>query len=438
MALSMSPVLEHLTDGLLLHSIRDARDAERFAVFNGAVNGADQGATCAALLNHHPAVDRAGFLMVEDERTGEVVSTTCLIPWRCMLDGVPLEVAMLEMVVTHPGYRRRGLVRAQIDHFHRSVAGQGYDLSIIEGIPYYYRQFGYAYAGDHWTTDGLPAAWVPGSVDTTPVRLRPAGEADLPALQQLYAAGVAALPSHTLRSAEYWRYLIHAVHYPVYLVEPAGEGQAEAVGPLGYVCGWRGRDDPRTLILMESSIQAATTALAVLQVCKQTADVIWLGWPASSTLVQVGRSLGASRVYGDQWLLRITNLPQLLAKLGPLLARRLAHSPWAGLTDSLILNLYRQAYRLRFVKGALAGVDSLGFVDASMGADGGDLCIPPEAFTRLLLGYRTLKDLYDAWPDIVIPSARHHLLDVLFPRVESYFWMPYMHCGHLGRIIEER
>jgi hypothetical protein len=122
-------------------------------------------------------------------------------------------------------------------------------------------------------------------------------------------------------------------------------------------------------------------------------------------------------------------------KLAPLFAQRLAHSPWAELTTSLTLNLYRQAYRLRFEQGALAGVDSLGFVDASMGADGGDLCIPPDAFTRLLLGYRTLDELRDAWPDATVWASRRHLLATLFPKFESYLWMPYMHCGHLSRLI---
>ena len=67
-----------------------------------------------------------------------------------------LIVAMLEMVATHPEYRHRGLVRAQIRRFHEVVRERGFDLSLIEGIPYYYRQYGYGYAIDHWACDSLP------------------------------------------------------------------------------------------------------------------------------------------------------------------------------------------------------------------------------------------------------------------------------------------
>ena len=104
-------------------------------------------------------------------------------------------------------------------------------------------------------------------------------------------------------------------------------------------------------------------------------------------------------------------------KLAPLFERRLAASGCAGLTESLLINLYREAVRLRFEKGKLSAVERAGFVDASMGADGGDLCIPPDAFVRLVLGYRALDRLADAWPDIVIRPGSRHVLDALFPAV---------------------
>jgi hypothetical protein len=72
-----------------------------------------------------------------------------------------------------------------------------------------------------------------------------------------------------------------------------------------------------------------------------------------------------------------------------------------------------------------------------MGADGGDLCIPPDAFTRLLLGYRTLDELADAWPDMVVRPARRHLWQVLWPKQPVYFWLPYMAYGAKTRILTD-
>ena len=115
----MSGYEERLAPDLMLRTVRDERDIERFAAFNTAINDATQGRTCANLLRHHPQITYDDFFFVEDERTGEVVSTICLIPWNCMYEDVQLDVAMLEMVATHPDYRQRGLVRTQIQRFHQ-------------------------------------------------------------------------------------------------------------------------------------------------------------------------------------------------------------------------------------------------------------------------------------------------------------------------------
>ncbi len=80
-----------------------------------------------------------------------------------------------------------------------------------------------------------------------------------------------------------------------------------------------------------------------------------------------------------------------------------------------------------FVDGKLCGVDSLGVVDTSMSAraGAGDLWIPPDAFIRLLFGYRGLDDLLDAWPDSVVTARSRYLWEVLFPRMDSLLIMPY-------------
>jgi len=118
-----------------------------------------------------------------------------------------------------------------------------------------------------------------------------------------------------------------------------------------------------------------------------------------------------------------------LRKIAPVFERRLASSDCAGLTRNLVINLFRQAYRLSLHAGKVADVKALGFVDSSMGADGGDLCIPPDAFVRLLLGYCDLDVLYDAWPDIVMKPESRRLVDVLFPRLDGYFYATYACFG---------
>ena len=64
-----------------------------------------------------------------------------------------------------------------------------------------------------------------------------------------------------------------------------------------------------------------------------------------------------------------------------------------------------------------------------MGADGGHLCIPPDALLRLLFGYRRLDELFDAWPDLLVKPETRHLFETLWPRLDSYLYTPYHSIG---------
>jgi len=440
----MSPYQETLGEGLTLRTLRDETDASKFTHFNAMVNGAAEGLTCECLLHHHPDLNYDDYVLVVNDQDDEVVSTTCLIPWRCRFEGIDLKVAMLEMVVTHPQYRHRGLIRRQIDHYyHPRVQGQGYDLSVIFGIPYYYRQFSYAYAIDLGGYDSLPAWQIPDipSGEAPSYSFRAAGVDDLPVLVDLYQAEISRLDFYTVRDIRYWRYLLEGAHLPVKIIEhhpnkkPAGyiicrcpSDLTQEQPPEG-VPG-EGRSDQRRIEVLESSIPNQDAAFQTLRMLKdQSSGEIRLAWPETSTLVRIARSLGSLAFPVYQCLLRITDIAQFLMKLAPVLEKRLASSDCAGISTDLLINLYRQAFCLRLQDGRLESIEPVGFVDASMGADGGDLCIPPEAFTRLVVGFRSPDELRDAWPDLMIRPGRRHLLDVLFPKRQAYFCMPYNFHG---------
>jgi predicted N-acetyltransferase YhbS len=413
---------ERIGEHLLLRTVRDAQDAERFVALSAQINGAAEGSMCGRLIQHHPGTTFADYMLVEDERTGEVASTTCLIPWRLQYENVTLDAAMLEMVVTHPGYRRRGLVRAQIEAFHRTARARGFDLSIIQGIPYYYRQYGYAYALDHQPYQLLPSSAIPSPVQSEPgsYSLRMATANDDSTLTALYAQALSPNGLHTLRDQDYWRFLIEAAHWDVHLLElPDGRAQA-------YYAAMHPLDEQAGIEVGESGATNHAAAMALLRQLKaKTQGLIRLGGAGHTALLDAARSLGSTPLPGDQWLLRITDIAGFLAKIGPALERRLAQSDCAGLDAPLCINLYREAFLLNFEQGKLVEVKALGFVDASLGADGGDLCIPRDAFVRLVTGYRELDELRDAWPDIVVRPRSRRLLDVLFPRIASCVWMPY-------------
>ena len=410
-----------LSDGLILRSPKKNDDVDKYVALHEAVVG--EGTIASRLLRHFPNARPDDFLVVEDPQADQFVSASCLLPWKCQLDALTLDVAMLEMIATRPEHRRQGLVRAQIDIYHRRVAERHFDLSIIQGIPYYYRQFGYAYAIDHWARDSLPTYRIPDWDDrlTLSYSLRQATTGDIGDLTRLYRQAMSPVQVHMRRSGEYWRYLIEHAAYPVAMIESPDETM-----PAGYVA-LREPEGVARIDVVESCVTSLPCARAVLRHLKQqSADEIRLYWPQDGTLVRLARSFRSTPEPRYQWLARITDTAALLRKMKPVFEERVAGSPCPRLTQPLILNTYHHtAFKLEFVEGRLNSVEELGFVDASNGEDGGDLCIPPEAFVRLILGYRSLAELRDAWPDIDVKAADRDILDILFPRMSSCVLTPY-------------
>ncbi len=206
---STAPYCRPLGNGLILKSIQNEQDGERLAAFNGAIHGPELIDMTRALIFHHPHTRPEHWLFVEDEKTGQVASALCLIPWQWRFEDVTLKSGEVGIVGTEPSYRKRGLVRALMARHHELLRAEDCDLSHIQGIPYFYRQFGYEYAmpleaGWRVELHNLPDALSPAA---SAYRFRPATLDDLPCLMQMYDCVTKKLDITSVRDADTWRYL---------------------------------------------------------------------------------------------------------------------------------------------------------------------------------------------------------------------------------------
>jgi hypothetical protein len=242
---------------------------------------------------------------------------------------------------------------------------------------------------------------------------------DVPTITALHGHSLNSYDLYVQRNDAFGYYLLNAPYYTTYLIERAQDKTTHA-----YVILQPHPGKPDEVV--EAVADNPEAALALLQFLRDRLPVeVRVPGTLPSQLIQTARALGSQPITPYQWLLRVTNMPALLMKLGCLFEQRLSSSARHNYTGEYLINLYRMAYRMRFVNGQLTAVDDVGFVDASMGADGGDLCIPPDAFIRLLFGYRSLESVRDAWPDIMWKDSTFDLLTTLFPVISSCIWMPY-------------
>ena len=419
-----TPCGRELGDGLALKTAASEEDIDRLAECHSVVFGEDGvGEICSQLFRHHPNTRRSDLIFVEDEKTGEVVSSLCLIPWQWHYEDVILKVGEMGFVGTKEHYRRRGLIRAQADYLKEQLIERGFHLSQIRGIAGFYRQFGYEYTLPLEGGYRIELHQIPelkeGEEPAFTCRLQT--EADMPAMKRLYDEAAQDLQIRAYLDDAIWGYLWqHAgttmTGCEVWVVEDTNKDITGyfSVQKYGFGSG---------VNVSEVSRLNYEAALAVLRQLKKLAaerekPFIRLNLPKNCVLMQTARYHGAHDVGTYAWQIHIPDMARFLNTIGPVLERRLAESPFAGLTEEIKLNFYRESVALQFADGKLTKVKWEDVGD-------GPISIPSRAAIPLVLGYRSREELGESWPDLRMPSRGAYLTDVLFPKMTAHIYAIY-------------
>jgi hypothetical protein len=80
---------ERLSEDLVLSHVQGEDDIKRFAAFLSTINLVE-GMTADCLLRAHPRTRHEEFLMIRDTGTGEIASSSCIIPWQMSYAGAEL------------------------------------------------------------------------------------------------------------------------------------------------------------------------------------------------------------------------------------------------------------------------------------------------------------------------------------------------------------
>lgn len=417
-------IMRDLGNGLLLKSVSTPGEIERLAAFNLHIHGQGLDTMTNHLIYHHPHTKPDEWLFVEDAASGEVVSSLCLIPWTWRYAGVNLRAGEMGIVGTLEAYRRRGLVRCLVEQFKTLLDEGEFDVSHIQGIPYYYRQFGYEYAiplegGMHLELRHIPDD-VPESAQ--PFVLRRATGDDIPVLCRLYDKNTGDLDVYAVRDETVWRYLLDyspqtEMASEFWLVEdPTG-------GPVGYCC-IQLNGFGTGLNVSEASRLSHPAAMAVLHRFKRIAverekPYIRLYVQPEHVLLKTGQAWGGVEKGRYAWQIHLPDVGRLLRNIGPVLEQRIARSALAGMTETVRLNFFRTAYDLRFDAGELVAVEG------PHHEPGSAIEIPPLLFAPLVLGYHSREELDATYPDFAVWGQWQVIIDVLFPKLRSYIYTMY-------------
>jgi isopentenyldiphosphate isomerase len=425
-------------DGLRLRNIEKHSDIKDLAQFNAAVHGEETiGTMTELLIRRHPDTRKEHWLFIEDGNKERIASALCLIP-RCLsYCGIEIKTAEMGIAGTLPEYRNQGLVRRLNSRFFELALEGDYLLSIIQGIPYFYRQFGYRSAVELIPDRRIEyhqLSFPPGIMKK--VSIRKARRSDIPELERLYNERINFLDISTKRKKETWEYLLGPSLKTEYAAETWLVSEKHAGGrpePIGYFRIQKKGFGPG-LIVNEASRMERGTAAAVLDKLKKLGlerrkPYIKLELEEASDLVKTAQVLGAKQYGAYAWQIKVIDTGKFLHRISPVLENRLAESPFRGLSGTLKYNCYRCAWDILIENGKISSVTPAERgKKASAKSDREktwQLCIPPEESVSLLIGWKSWQELSEFCMDLRVSTEIAGIQDVLFPKLDSFLYTNY-------------
>ena len=436
-------IIKNLGAGLILRR-STSDDADALADFNASIHSDDGpektderlGAWTRDLLTlPHPTFSPNDFTIVEEASTGRIVSSVCLIPQTWTYEGIPFGVGRTELVGTLPEFRKRGLVRAQYDEIHNWSAERGQMVQAITGIPYFYRKFGYEMAldlsGERYGYEAHVPKLKKGKKE--PYRLRPATEADLPFMAEVYEQAHKRYPIACQRTPEIWKYEFdgqsekHVNRLEKRIIEN------ERGEPVGYLMHpfFSIMEGIEGIFAFAYELKTGVSWLAV------TPSVVRYLWKTGKAYAKrdkraissfgfvlgvkhpVYEALGSklpSRNREYAWYVRVPDLPGFIRHVGPALEDRLAASIAAGHTGKIRINRYSSILVLNLEQGKLTGVEE----EQRKASDYGDLGFPELTILQVIFGRASFAELRAMLPDVYHDNEDAAILvDILFPKKHS-------------------
>ena len=418
-----------LPDGFEFGCIETDEDIEELVKFHSIVHPDDDPEVLPRQIANLPGFGRDMNYIIRDIDKGIIVSTLNAIPHLWNYEDIPLRNLELGWVGTLKEYRRKGLNKLLYTHFDNLLLSGNYDISTIQGIPYFYRQFGYDFVipMDHtvWIrTNQIQPFDAKNPPDYMKLKIRPADKKDIPAMMSLLDELNQKLLIYASRSTELWE-LQETIKkqwdsdFQSYVVLDG----SKIIGYFRLVEDIKKENSPNksTMNVIESSIPTFDGVRRVLQFLYNEAlqnDFPLIGslGPSFNTLSRVMENIGGSGKPWWKYQVRIPNMTSFLQKISPVLERRLKGTMFEGLTYDVIMNTFQNCYKLKFVKGKIVDVSNLGPQQVN---ENHAFRAPPNDLVRLVLGAYSIKEIEQNNIDFIVRGDVRLIAETLFPKKES-------------------
>lgn len=419
----MHTVVDALGPEWVMQSAR-SEDVERIAQFNEQIFRPSIGVWTRTLLTgNHPTVSASDFVLIENSFTGEIAASLALVTQKWLFEGIPINVAQIELVGTAVEYRGRGLVRKEMIWFDHKAKEKKCLLGCVQGVPTLYKKLGYHFAIDLKVGAMLWLDQMPGATTNGGCKVRAASLGDVVDLVNLHNANLQHLAIRSEMNEALWTYQE--------LQPPDSEHACEtyvlesADGIDGYMRLGRylrlGRLVVRELVCKTYDDMIKALHFAGQLAREQELPSILLRMQMSHPAVQIVRSWGAQNLEPYAWQVHVFDWLAFFDLILPVLERRLAGTLLYNTSRELLIEIADEGngLYLRLHRGRVAAIELVS------GREIWHLSVTRPLLTALVMGYRTRAELETQHIEMKSDPSSRYLIDILFPRRPAYVYETY-------------
>jgi len=395
-------------------------EIEKIVKLNWNVHGDFLKDIVPRIFQDHPRKKDTLCFYVEEQITEQAVSSIVLEPLEWRFDNVIVPSCEMDFVATLPQHRGKNFIGLMNELYEQAMKERGFLLTVLRGIPYYYRRFGYEFVFDLDERITLRNDMIP-DIKYEDLRIRKANKEDQSDIKEKYEEFFHKFFVSNKYEPVSFKYKfmneeISENYFSTYILEERN------VKLSIFFIGVSYDDSGFSLIVPPVSKLNMNKILFFIKnefIDKQDkkADETKFFCSTETKFGQYLIGLGgvADPSYG--WQVKIPNLTLFFRHIKSILEQRIEISQFKGLSRDIKISDYHEIITLKFNNGKVIDISSeVKFSEPGVS----DVKIPCPMLYKLILSYNSFDEIKFIIKDAVIKPESKHLINVLFPKKRSY------------------
>ena len=392
-------------------------ELDRILELNITVHGDSTKTYIKDLYLEHPRKEELLWFYMEENGTNKIVSGLTLLPLEWIIEEIKLPICEMGFVGTLEAYRGRGFIVKLNEIFEKAMAERNYAFSVIRGIPYYYRRFGYEFVFPLDDRIALSSNKIPDD-ELSNITIRKANNQDIKLIENLYDEFYEQFYIVNKFDKESFIYRFFREDFndnrlSTYIIEENGQSVAYFSIGMSY------DSKAYTINVPRLTYQQMIKILQFAKELKKNKDIIDIELHVrhDSEFGEFIFQLGGRALHRYGWQLKIPNLELFFQSIKPIIEWRIKNSIYQGLSRNLIISNYQDNIELKFINGIIAEIRQYkGYPDE----EECDLRIPGSLLFKLLLSDKSMEEINYIIDDAIVKPSSKLLVDVMFPKKSSY------------------